>query len=274
MAYGRYTRTTRRTFSSKKPKTNNTRRSYPRRKSTRTTFEQRVTKVLHSKAETKQKTIDIALPTPINGTGLDNGVANLGFTVNNVLHTLALAQGTNQETRIGNSVSNAYLRFRGYVRSLPYDGTTNTSTLPFEVHVLFYKQKNYNGVNVETEFLKQHPGNTNGPITGDVETTLYPFNRNQYTIKKRLVFKMRPLAITETASSFLNGQQSNAPAFRRFACNVPISKLLKFRDTSTTPLNDWVSVGAFIIDGSGQSLANNQVRAQIYLSSTLKYDDI
>ena len=68
MAYGRYTRTTRRTFTSKKPKSSTTRRSYPRYKKPRVSLETKITKILHSKAETKQKTIDIALPTPINGT--------------------------------------------------------------------------------------------------------------------------------------------------------------------------------------------------------------
>lgn len=233
------------------------------------TFEKKVKAVLNKNAETKLKVINLAND-GILGTGLTIGTT--GFTIPNILASVAMTQGTQQGQRIGNQVSNAFLNVKGFVKTMIYS-PTNTSTLPFEVHILFYKLKNSS---IPTsDLLKQYPANVEGPITGHVETTLYPYNTNRYTIKKRLVFKMRPLnsGISASSSALLNSQQSNAPAFRRFGCKIPISKVLKYSDGGIIPNNDWVAMSAFVIDGSGEPLSNTDVRAVLYMDASLRWDD-
>lgn len=284
MAYGR----NRRTITSKTTKKSTTTSRRPRNKKTGISLETKINKILHKKAETKMKTIDLTGnnmdPVPINASGLATGLLNLGWTSSNILQSFAIKQGTNQEERIGNSISNCYLRVKGFVKTELFNNKTNTSTLPYELHVIFYKQKNYGVLSdnttpiplVETEYLKQYPDNSNGPIVGDVVSTLYPYNKSQYIIKKKMVFRMRALGgeAPPPLAQPLNTQLSNFPAFRRFACSIPISKTLKYNDKTNHPLNDWLSVSAFVIDGSGQVLDPDQVRASIFMNATLRYDDI
>ena len=243
-------------------------RTYRRKAPPKATFERRVKTVLNKQAETKLKVINLSNDS-ILGTGLQIGT--LGFTVNNILASVAMTQGTQQGQRIGNQVSNAHLNVKGFVKTMP-NSATNLSLLPFEVHILFYKVKS--SIIATSDLLKQYPANVEGPITGHVETTLYPYNTNKYTIKKRLVFKMRPLSYNSgTPSSLINGQQSNAPAFRRFGCKIPISKVLKYSDGGIVPNNDWCAMSAFIIDGSGEPLPATDVRAVVYMDASLRWDD-
>lgn len=151
-------------------------------------FEKRVVSVLNAQAETKQKIVPIFNNANIYGNGLNGGAAAGGASNPNILGQIALSQGTNQEERNGNSISNASLTLRGFVESSNYNATTNANQFPYECHVVFFKNKggvaNESNLNFPFQQLKSLPGNIMSPVDGTVMNSLYPYNKDLYTIKK------------------------------------------------------------------------------------------
>ena len=239
-------------------------------------FNERVRKVIHGEAETKEKVVNIFDNSSIYGSGLDatNPAQIKGLTQTNLLGVIGIAQGTEQEQREGNKIQDCRLRVRGFIQSQAYD-SNNTSDYPYEVHMVFFKQKkNIANSNIE---LKQLPNNATGAVDGTIQNTLYPFNKDMYIIRKVRVFKLRPLAHLRNDAGIttaLNTQQSNAPAFIRFVETIDIHKELKFNDGEDTPTNDWCGVSLFVINGDGIVLDFTQVRAKAYMDAVLRYKDL
>ena len=121
-------------------------------------FATRVKRIIAGEAETKEKVVNIFNQSPVLGTGLLTATGT-GLHQTNLLDTLAIAQGTEQEERNGNKITEARLRVRGVIQSLPYDETSNANLLPYEVHMVAYKEKKTIVNSVAT--LKQLP-NLNG----------------------------------------------------------------------------------------------------------------
>jgi len=237
-------------------------------------FNDRVRRVIHGEAETKEKVVNIFSQSNIHGVGLDATVSPAnGLTQSNILQVLAIGQGENQEEREGNKIQDCRLRLRGFIQSKEYSAT-NTSTYPYEVHMVFFKEKKSIG-NDNTQ-LKQLPNNNTGIVDGTIINSLYPFNKDKYIIRKVRVFKMRPLnsGISSTSSALLNSQQSNKPAYRRFVETIDIHKELKFNDQSSVPDNDWIGVSFYVINGDGQALPSTQVRALCSMDAVLRYKDL
>ena len=245
-------------------------------------FNERVRKVLAGEAERKKKVVQIFQNSPIRGTGLDTAAAGgaRGQYNINVLQTMAIAQGTEQEQREGNKISNCKLTVRGFVRSNGFSDTgaagTNNSSYPFEVHMVWYKNKvNYSTSLNDYQNLKSLPNNQTGPIDGSIMNSLYPFNKDLYIIRRKRVFRLRPLPeSTGSTDTMVNSQYSNAPQFLRFADTIDIHKDLKFNDGSNTPTNDWVGCVVYVVNGDGEDLATIQHRSNITMDAVLTYTDM
>lgn len=105
-------------------------------------FNERVRSVIRGSAETKEKVVNVFTESPINGCGLSTLVTPVqGITQPNLLETLEIKQGVEQEEREGNKIENCKLTCRGFIHSKVY-ATSNSSLMPYEVHLVFYKQKN------------------------------------------------------------------------------------------------------------------------------------
>ena len=155
-------------------------------------FNERVRKVIHGEAETKEKVVNIFNSSNINGVGLDatNPAQIMGLTQNNILEVLGIQQGTEQEQREGNKIEDCRLRLRGFIQTMPHS-TGNTSTYPYEVHMVFFKNKK--AISNVNNQLKQLPNNLTGGVDGTIQNSLYPYNKDMYIIRKVRVFKLRPL---------------------------------------------------------------------------------
>ncbi len=247
----------------KKPKTA-PRRKYARKTKPKMTFEKRVMTIVHKQAETKQKVIQLYNNTNLPGAGLFS--AN-GLQVNNILSSMSIAQGLEQEQRQGNEISNCKLRVRGLVETLPYDVNTNPSYYNYEIHMVVFKKKDDpTGNNL---FLKTAPGNLTTSCDGTLINTMYPYNKDLYTIKKVKVFRMLPF-VPATITSL---SQPNTYLFKRFYCDIPIAKKLKYNDSLTDPTNDWCSIAFYVVNADGTIPSPPQTRAQITMDATLTYDD-
>lgn len=280
MAYAKrpYRRTTRATTSTMRPRKTITKA----RKTTKSAFNKRVLAVVNRNSETKMKIIEVFNNQDIHGFGLATatGISPTvpGATNVNILDTMALAQGTEQEQRIGNEVSNCKLRLRGYVFSKAYDANMNSSTLPYEIHMVVYKRKKdyLNPFNN----IKSLPNNSVGEIDHTIINSVYPFNKDSFIIKKHRVFRMRPLmaAPSTTSPSNTNSQQSNAPMFQRFQCDININNKLMYADKVNTPANEWVGVLFYVLNGDGSALYDPQNtvwqnRCKVSMDAVLTYKD-
>ena len=238
-------------------------------------FNERVRKVIKGEAETKEKVVNIFNQSAIHGIGLDKTTTPpMGLTQTNILDVLSITQGSEQEEREGNKINDCRLRLRGFIQSNAYSAT-NTSEFPYEVHMVFFKEKK--SILNDNSQLKQLPNNATGIVDGTVLNSLYPYNKDKYLIRKVKVFKMRPLAHLRNdagITSALNSQQSNAPAFRRFVETIDIHKELKYNDQSDVPANDWLGVSFFVINGDNSNLAATQVRALATMDAVLRYKDL
>lgn len=253
-------------------------------------FAKRVRTVLYKEAETKLKVIKFMDNESIPRSGLQSEATGKSLDGKNIPNLwganldhasgdgktptyFALARGTEQEQFIGNQISDPVINFRGFVVSKPYD-TTNNSVLPYEFHILVYKNK-----------LTPAVGNPNGILTainnsvtrinGTAADSMYAWNRDGYIIKKHMVLRMRPRMKTLSNDSVQNGDLSNAPVFRRFGFRVKLKKVLKFPDSQTYPddPDGNVSIAMYVLDGSGTALAANQSRCTVSLVGALRFKD-
>jgi len=257
------------------------RRSATRKKAPRPTLAKRVRMITASQAETKVKAYALWDAQSIPGVGLHAHTGgNKGAIIGNLLGapSFSMGQGATQQTRIGNSISNCKLNVKGFVQSLIYNASTNTSQFPFEVHVLVYKAKSDPSGSPETILNKVD--NTNSYIDGSAGSSMLPWNRKSYTIKKHRVFRMKPNLVAETSTGTNvvgignpNYAGSRAEFFKRFSMDINIKDVLQFDDTGVTVENDWVAIGVYVINGDGQTLLPQQIRAKITAVATLRYKD-
>jgi hypothetical protein len=77
-----------------------------------------------------------------------------------------------------------------------YNADSNFDPYPFELHMVLYKYKQSNVYADNT--LKIYPGNTTGPIDSTIINSLYPYNRDQYQIKKVKIFKLKSASVAIT----------------------------------------------------------------------------
>lgn len=251
-----------------------------RPKAPKMSFNERVRKVIKGEAETKMKVVNIFSDEPVRGVGLTSTTTPPGgLTQPNLLQTLAIAQGPEQEQREGNKIQDCRLRLRGVIKSEEYGTDThypNLSTYPYEVHMVFYKLKK--DIDNNNQSLKVLPNNNTGEVDGTLINSVYPYNKDRYIIRKVRVFRLRPLlkqAIPAAAGNQLvNSQYSNAPAFHRFVETIDVHKELKYNDQGTTPTNDWCGVSLFVINGDGSILDPNTIRAKVSMDAVLTYKDL
>lgn len=239
-----------------------------------TTFNKRVLQVVDRTRETKMKIVSVFNENNITGFGMTTvGSTAQGLNNKNILSAIALAQGTNQEQRVGNEVGSCKLRLRGFVQSNPYESSNNTSTLPFEVHMLVYKRKK--SMDNTYDIIKSLPNNSTGEIDNTIINTLYPFNKDSYIIKKHRVFRLRPLVHQVSEVGHINPQSSNAPMFQRFIQDINISNKLLYSDDLTHPSNDWVGILFYCVNPDGSSMTSTQAiyRAKVTMDAVLTYKD-
>ena len=260
-----------------------TRRTTTRPKSAKVTFAKRVRMITSSQAETKVKAYGLWDAQGIPGVGLHlHTGGNKGALIGNLLGTpiFSMNQGTTQQTRIGNSISHCTLNVKGFVQSNIFNSNSNTSQYPFEVHILVYKAKSDPSGTPST--LLNMVDNTNSYIDGSARSSMLPFNRKGYTIKKHRVFRMKPNLVLETSTQTSptvigvgnpNYAGGRAEFFKRFSMDINIKDVLQFDDTGTTVENEWLSLAAYVINGDGLTLLPQQIRANITAVATLRYKD-
>ncbi len=243
-------------------------------KTTTMSFNKRVLAVVNRGRERKNKVFNLMVDNTIRGSGLTiTGQGHHG-QVADIFAESAIAQGTTQDTRIGNKISNVKLNIRGFVRSNRFDINANPYTVPYEVHILVYKNK----LDHQGQFasLKNDINGVSGQVTGDAMNTLRPWNRDMYVIKKHITLKMNSqpeISSQQQPSVLINPNSGFNPVMRRFSLDIPVAKTWIYNDGGNIPLNDWCHVAAYVVNGDGVVFANTISRCTISMDAYVTYED-
>lgn len=243
-------------------------------KSKSVSFNKKVLAVVNKVAETKMKVVANLNNAPVvSGSGLDLA-SGMGYAIPRVMDAIGLLQGTTNDTRIGNKISDCKFRIAGFIETLPYHGVINTSQKPFELHMVVLKAKNGLPVTNAWQDVKQYPGNAVGPVD-DLMATCYPWNTDNYIIKKHKVFKFGATFPYISGSALTDVTVGYDPKFyfQRFSVDIPVSKTMTFNDGSDTPNDIQYSIIWYVMNGDGTQLTANQERCQITYASYFSFKD-
>lgn len=238
-------------------------------------FKKKVMAVVRRAAEKKIKVFSIDNGAGILGSGLPGASGSgAGAVFPTILATAALAQGVEQEQRIGNTITNARLVIRGVVTSMPWDTNLNSNTSVFETHMVVFKNKKDPVTNAIGN-IKQLPGNATGTVDGTLINTMYPYNRDLYKIQAVKKFNMciNPNSAYNTGEA-MAGNQGWGKVMHRFVVDCGISKTLKWQDGGSAPTNDWVGVAFFNINTDGSIIPTTQIRSVAVVDGILTYYDM
>jgi len=261
----------------RKPSTKPRRAYKPKRKPAAkkpATFAKKVMAVVKGVAETKIKSgLQLDNSNLITGSGL-NLAAGKGYANMHVMQLVGLSQGVGNDQRIGNKISNCKLRLSGFVETMPFNATTNTSQVPFELHMVILKAKNGLPASLNFTDVKTIPGSTTGGVV-DVISSCYPWNTDAYTIKKHKIFKLAA-TFPYVSGSLTDVVTGSDPKFwfQRFNIDVPVDKTQTFTDGSITPAQTDYSIIWYVINGDGAALPASQVRCQVTYASYFTFQDL
>lgn len=252
-------------------------------------FKKAVTAVVNAQAETKVKSKSYELSF-IYGAGLNfanmDSAHQRGLCYNNVMQDLNIEKGTQGNQRVGSQITPVYMKIDGYVVSNDYisdsgsgTGIFNECTLPYTVKIMAFKFKPGMALPVSPAHALDMVivNDANGvqfdvPFDGNINREMLPLAHQIQMLNVRKL-KMRP-PLSGTTDATINGQTSNAPYYRYFRMKIPLPKKLTYEPGVNRPVNCWFSLAAYIIDGRGQAIHQQQTRAKMYARATLMYKDI
>lgn len=253
------------------------------------TFKKAVKSVLNTQIETKFKshsyTTDFVYGAGLNFASM-NQAHQKGLFYNNVMSDLHIGKGTQSNERVGSIITPVYMKIDGYVVTQDYisdsgsgTGLFNECTIPYDVKIMVLKFKpsmanpEYpSGLNI----LLNNSAATGTPqtdvqIDGTVGTEMLPLAHTYKCLASRRL-RMRP-PMSGTTDHTINMQTSNAPYYRRFRMYVPMPKRLVYEPGVNRPTNCWFSLAAYILDGTGSAIHQQQVRCKLYARASLAYKD-
>lgn len=252
-------------------------------------FTKAVTSVLNSASETKFKSHSYEISN-VYGAGLNYAAMDpthqRGLCYNNVMQDLNIEKGTQGNQRVGSLITPVYLKIDGYVCTQPYvtdsgsgTGTFNECTLPYDVKVMAFKFKPSQALPVspahalDMVLVNDATGaQIDVAFDGSIDREMLPLAHQIQMLSTRKL-RMRP-PLSGTTDHTINGQTSNAPYYRYFSMKIPMPKKLTYEPGVNRPVNTWFSLAAYIIDGRGQPIHQQQVRCKMYARATLAYKDL
>jgi len=253
------------------------------------TFAKKVQAVMNKSAETKS--IQFFMDNlPVSS--YDVGVYGVGTNQMNQLPLspdgaiTPIAQGTNAQQRIGNSIKLSKVTVRGIISPRAYQATAsdtapaNTAPIPF----LF---KMWVGYQRDTELNEVEPslpaffqlGNTTENPTGTLMDTFRKVNTEKYVIVATRTFKVGYGNISFTSGAGQTNQAYNNNDFKlnqKFSLDVTkhCIKTLKFNDSNNTPKNRSLYWWFEAVDATGSEIATGNFPAEISFELDIQYKDI
>lgn len=180
-----------------------------------------------------------------------------------------IAQGAQQNQRIGNRIRTHRLIFNGYIQPTIYNGTTNPAPRPQEVMmVIFSTRDDSTTLTTALPGFLNNGGSSIAP-QGSLLDSIQPLNEDLYTIYHKRIFKVGfadygGAGASTNAQNYANNDYKLVNRFY-IDCTKWCPKTLKFNDADNTPTNRilYVAFLPMYYDGSamGTALSTCQVNA-------------
>lgn len=230
-----------------------------------------VKRMVRGNDEVKFFTQGIASSSNILGSGF-NTTLNYGFTSSSSIIP-AIQQGVGQQQRIGNKINTVgRLIVKGYVLALPVNATTNAYiNTPFTVRIVVWRQKQNMTAISNTAFLDNGVTGAGNDFDGTLYNLMEPFNKDKFEIGAVRTFQLQPNYSTGGVTNLEN--LSRYPVNRFFRMTVKMPKVLLYNDTGLDPQNARWYMSAGIVQSTGSTIANSNIRATITADAILYYTD-
>lgn len=178
------------------------------------------------------------------------------------LPTINMSQGVGQSGRIGNTVRTRRLTFSFILYPNPYDILLNSVPKPQDVLIFLGKIKGQKDRQpVASDFTKLwQNGNTSVVPYSDLRDMTAEVNRDYFTVYKIMRFKVCHSSIGGSGSTASNQFFANNDykynVIRKMNITKYCPKILKFNDTTLSPVNDNLWIWATCVNADGSSSTN------------------
>lgn len=255
-------------------------------------------RVMFRNTERKRRTFSLFTAKQVSGGGLsrapDEHTPEDGAFLENVPKLLQILQGTSAQARLGNNLQATYGVITGYIRSNPFNSAVNSNHSPFEITMLIFKKKDDNYYNSPVN-LKDSKVGTYVAINGTVQNDMLPYNRAGYVIYKIRKWRMKPQPVPiynivpapptpdplppdgapSATVGYINTETGSAllPSMVRFKQRIPLPRILRYDENTQDVLNSSFAIGFFVINCDGANVASDQIRASVWMDTTVTWID-
>lgn len=229
-----------------------------------------VKRIVKGTEEIKFHTAALASSNNILGSGF-NTTTNYGYTTPSSIIP-PIQQGVGQQQRVGNKIRPVgKLIIKGYVLATPVTTTNNAYiNTPFTVRVVVWRQRQNPTSVSNTAILDSGVTGAGNDFDGTLYDLMTPFNKDKFEIGAVRTFQLQP-----NYSVGVSPQEnlSKYPVNKFFKMYVKLPKNLLYNDTLLDPQNARWYMSAGIVQSTGATIANTNVRATITADSILYYSD-
>jgi len=211
----------------------------------------------------------------------DNNVITVSpASVDGVVPSLSILQGTTGSSRIGDRIKIRNLYFRGTLTPLGYQSTTNPTCKPLQVKMfLFYNKQTPTSkpmVQASSDFFRFN--NTTQIINDDLASMWAPVNDDKYRVVYTRMFKLG-LANTLLNSSGTLGPVNYVNNDFKYNCNFKVDvakylpKVVRYNDNNSDPTSRGLYAMFVPVAADGTGLGASAQIASITYSLECIYED-
>lgn len=244
------------------------------------------------KVETKHYCVSLIDRGDIRGNGLLQAILfsnRYGYYITNLFDHVTIGQGVQSNQRVGESITvkNCYMKcLLQNNPSTPNFGTQGVE-FPFQVKVMLFKDRTDPNTNNPTA-IKVKPDMTYTSIDGTAQNDWYRYNTARYQIATLKTFHMKPNPIVlagsqvtpaqpgdQVLSGLVNPTQASGhdKSYRSFNLKIPCVKSMKFMRGVDKPNQRGYSLGIWIVNGNGELIPSDVIRARFSAQLIMDYTD-
>lgn len=204
----------------------------------------------------------------IPGAGLD------GSTVGQFKAVAPLVvQGNGEANRKGNVISVKNYTLRYALKALPttVGGSNAYNGVPFLVRVVVYRHKYNIGDSSPSAILDLN--NSQGALTGDMDTYFRPYNKDEYMIAYSKTHRMSAPSHNNAGTLTPSEMDSKSSAFIFKSFKLSLPKKLTYNDNNSTPTNAGWYIGFAVVNTDESNIPSTSVRCTVNVEGILEFTD-
>lgn len=253
----------------RKPRRALRRSNYGRRPTVSKTIKKYVKRAIHRQIENKNYrsyAANVAVPTGVTGT-------DPLFNINLIPQ---VAQGTDQDERVGNNIKCVNGMFRGYINLLPHSSETGNMPCWVRMWLVSYKVEHPQTAAMGNAYFNnffEDGATTVGP-QGTMLDMLFPVNKHQWVVHEERKFRLGTTSSSVDIGGAIGVQHDASNFSKQFRFNYGqyCKQTLEYKDSLSFPLNRNFFVLIQVVSADG-STGTNHIKAEIHYVNQFDYED-